>query len=275
MAEIFDTWDSKDLEALAAGKVESLSPTALEQLANADLGQQQPKVPQNFAVRGPALSPSATQAINQRAADLAAGGKKDVLTNKAATELAESEAGKQLSEDQTLKFGAQTYMFDLLKQIAETKNRGFSAKGKGGIAVRAPVDTGPVAAFYPNAISAWYNKKFDNQNPWDSTARARLEQLSTKVINPERKETTGASAAEKEISTWIAPTMPRMGDDDDNFNAKLVQSFQTLAQKNRAELAALRAQGYRVPDSYDLSTRVPEFLEVVPKRYQVMPKGEQ
>ncbi len=275
MAEIFDTWDSKDLEALAAGNVDGLSQGALQQLADVDLGGNQPKVPQNFAVRGPALPPSASQAINQRAAELAAGGKKDVLTSKAATELAESEAGKQLSEDQTVKFGAQNYMIDLLKQIAETKNKGFSAKGKGGVAVRAPVDTGPVASLYPNAVSAWYNRKFDNQNPWDSTARARLEQLTTKVINPERKDVTGASAAESEIANWIAPTMPRMNDDDDVFNAKLVQAFQTLAEKNRAELASLREQGYRVPGSYDVSARIPEFMGVVPKKYQVMPKGEQ
>ncbi len=274
MAEIFDTWDSKDLEALAAGNVDGLSQGALQQLADVDLGGNHPNVPKNFAVRGPALAPPATNVINQRAAEIAATGKKDIQTSQAATNLAEAQLGKQLSEDQTLKFGAHNYMIDLLKQIAETKNRGFSGKGKGGAAVRVPVDTGPIASFYPNAVSAWYNRKFDNQNPWDSTARARLEQLTTKVINPERKETTGAAAAEKEIATWIAPTMPRMGDDDDVFNAKLVQAFQTLAEKNRAELSSLREQGYRVPDSYDVSARIPEFMGVVPKKYQVMPKGE-
>ena len=203
--------------------------------------------------------------------------KKQLKATGDAMALAEKAAGRDLPPEIVQKMAGYGYTFDLLKQVAQLKNEGFTEKKKKSV-VRAPVDTGPIAKYIPNSVSSWYNQAVNGMSPYDASARGRLEQSVTALVNPIRKETTGAQAAVQEIENWIAPMVPQVKDDDDVFNGKLIDAATRMLQKQREEINAHRQAGYNVPDEYDLEHRMPELLGVVPKKYQVSapkPQGGQ
>lgn len=234
----------------------------------------QEPIASNFVVRAPGLVPSAAQTLTENAQKIH-GDKRQLKVADQQVDLAKKIQGDSLPKDVIEKMAGYDYAFDLLKQIAETKNRGFTAPGKKGSVVRAPVDTGPLARFIPEGLSSWYARNIEGQTPYDASARARLHQGVMSLINPIRKETTGAQASFQELQNFIAPLMPGMGDNDDPFNSKLIDAATQLANKKRTEINAFRQQGYNVPDSYDMETRMPELMKVVPEKYQVRPpKGQ-
>lgn len=226
-----------------------------------------PALPSNFAVSLPAAAPRKTDSRMERATDLAGQyEKKDLDALGKAVDI-QAKINKDLPQEFINKMGAYNTTFELLKEIAKTKNKGFAGK---------PVDTGFFASKIPNNVSSWYSRNLEKMDPVSSSARRTLGQQIKAAVTPVKKDITGAASSDNEVREWIAPLMPSESDDDDPFNTSLIEAARQLATKARSDMNAQRSAGFEVPDSYDLEARLEELTGVVPKKYQIAaPKAVQ
>ncbi len=148
-----------------------------------------------------------------------------------------------------------------LKDMIDFKSRGFGGKG---------IDTGQVMGggiplpftdaeipFVPSGVNETYNQLMgEGENAADRT-ELRRKQLG--ILNPERKEVTGASAALQELMQFIFPTLPNESDNDLGFYQKGMGTLKESQSKLQGLLDVIERSGSAdVTGFKDIRSKTPD-----------------
>jgi hypothetical protein len=129
---------------------------------------------------------------------------------------------------------------DAMKKLTEVinlKKKGFGGKG---------VDTGPMMQYMPNVISSFL-AKMEGLPEQQQGDRAGLDAALKWFSNPVRKGVTGAAAGDKELSKYIYPMLPGMGDNEPDFYSKILQAAKALSSQRGSMINTLQSTDYKAP----------------------------
>lgn len=150
-------------------------------------------------------------------------------------------SGQKIPNEFLKKVDAQNQALAALYKLVELKTKGFGGQG---------IDTGPVAQYYPDTLSA-FAAQLEGVPPEQRADRAKLRQQELFFMNPERKDITGAQASVQELMKFIYPMIPRESDNDDVWAGKAANAAENLIQERNKTNELLKSQSFKDPNQFD------------------------